>query len=592
MRAENRLLPDWFDRVRTGQIRLPRFQRYEVWGHDEITSLLESTLRGLPAGATLILEVGEEEKFPSRAMSGAPAPTSRCHEHLLDGQQRLTALWKSLYDLYDDRSYFVYFRPDDAHGGREVPCIYGQARWWRGGVRHPVWCDDPVEAHRRGYVPVSLLRPDNRIFRDIRGWCDQACEQDLAASRDLEDVILSLRDRIMQYNLPYLSLPASTPPDVALDVFIKLNTVSVKLSSFDIIVAKFEDKTGQSLRQLANQLTNEVPQVERYLEPEELILGVATMREDMAPTQANYQRLDLPRLSREWPDLIAGVNWGFRFLEEEGIFDGYRLPTVAVVPVLSALYADVPSKLQPDGDGRALVRQYLWRAFFTRRYENSAATRALQDMRGLRRVLNDHADPTVVPVFDEEQYPLPTVEEMMLAGWPKRRETLARAILAVTLRAGARDLVDNEPASGSHVRLREYHHLFPFALLTGDGQMPGTETYRALNCGLFTWESNRVLSAKEPAGYFKEGAKKSLLNPEQIRARLETHLVPVEALNVGGYGRIKDKDDRAEKILVDYNAFLRARAEMLRGPMDALCQGRPWPEAGAAQPSDKRAKAG
>ncbi len=59
MRAENRLLPDWFNRIRSGQIRLPRFQRFEVWGSGEITSLMESVLRGLPAGATLNLEVGD-----------------------------------------------------------------------------------------------------------------------------------------------------------------------------------------------------------------------------------------------------------------------------------------------------------------------------------------------------------------------------------------------------------------------------------------------------------------------------------------------------------------------------------------------------
>ena len=77
MRAENRLLPDWFNRIRCGQIRLPRFQRFEVWGPGEITSLMESVLRGLPAGATLNLEVGDDEKFASREMSGCrPAPPS------------------------------------------------------------------------------------------------------------------------------------------------------------------------------------------------------------------------------------------------------------------------------------------------------------------------------------------------------------------------------------------------------------------------------------------------------------------------------------------------------------------------------------
>lgn len=589
MRAENRLLPDWFKRVRNGQIRLPRFQRYEVWGPGEITSLLESVLRGLPAGATLILQVDGQEQFPSRHMSGAPSPIEGCNEHLLDGQQRITALWKSLYNLYEDRTYFVYYKTDEEHDNRRTACIYSQARWWRDGDRHPLWCDDPREVYARGYMPVSLLSPDSGIFREIRKWCDDATDADLAESRDLEDIILSLRDAIVQYNLPYLALPASTPPDVALDVFIKLNTTSVKLSSFDIIVAKFEDKTGQSLHQMASKLMNEVPQVERYVEPEDLILNVAAMREDHAPAQSSYDRIDLTRLSREWADLMAGVNWALKFLEDEGIFDGARLPSVAVVPVLASLYADLPNALQPDSKGRVLMRKYVWRAFMTRRYENSSSSRSLQDLRALRQVLAEQVDDSIAPIFDDEQFPLPTVEELMLAGWPKRRDTLARAIMAVTLKAGGLDLVDNEPASATHVRLRDYHHLFPFALLTGDGQMPGSETDRALNCALLTWETNRILSAKEPLYYFREGAKRTHVGPQAIRDRMATHLIPVDELSVGGYSQIRDEDDRAEKIRVDYQNFLKARAELMVEPMELLCDGLDWPE--QSQPAKKK-KAG
>ena len=96
MDARNRALPEWFNRIRTGQIRLPRFQRREAWTHSEVADLLDSVFKEQPAGAALILEVGDKEHFTSRAMQGAPDPVERCTEHLLDGQQRLTALWKSL----------------------------------------------------------------------------------------------------------------------------------------------------------------------------------------------------------------------------------------------------------------------------------------------------------------------------------------------------------------------------------------------------------------------------------------------------------------------------------------------------------------
>jgi hypothetical protein len=84
--ANNRLLPLWFTRIETGQLRMPRFQRFEAWGSREVRDLLQAMFRSLPAGALLVLAVGDKEKFISRPMQGAPAPTEKVNEHLLDGQ--------------------------------------------------------------------------------------------------------------------------------------------------------------------------------------------------------------------------------------------------------------------------------------------------------------------------------------------------------------------------------------------------------------------------------------------------------------------------------------------------------------------------
>lgn len=61
MEARNRSLPDWMTRIRTRQIVLPRFQRFEAWSYGQITSLLNTVLKQLPAGAILTLEIGEKE---------------------------------------------------------------------------------------------------------------------------------------------------------------------------------------------------------------------------------------------------------------------------------------------------------------------------------------------------------------------------------------------------------------------------------------------------------------------------------------------------------------------------------------------------
>jgi uncharacterized protein with ParB-like and HNH nuclease domain len=107
MDARNRSLGEWFTRIRTGQVQLPRFQRFEAWGPREVDDLLQTVVDELPAGAVLVLEIGDHAPFRYRPLAGAPEPTERMTELLLDGQQRLTALWRALNEYYPDRSYFI-----------------------------------------------------------------------------------------------------------------------------------------------------------------------------------------------------------------------------------------------------------------------------------------------------------------------------------------------------------------------------------------------------------------------------------------------------------------------------------------------------
>lgn len=134
MHAHDRFLPDWFNRIRSRQLTLPRFQRFIAWGHGEISGLLTTVLRGLPSGAALILEVGDEEKFVSRTMADAPESGGKVTEQLLDGQQRLTALWRSLNDKYLDRTYLVGFEEDPHDSNKQLPVVHGLARWEKN------WC--------------------------------------------------------------------------------------------------------------------------------------------------------------------------------------------------------------------------------------------------------------------------------------------------------------------------------------------------------------------------------------------------------------------------------------------------------------------
>lgn len=578
MHAHDRFLPEWFNRIRSRQITLPRFQRFTAWSHGEVSGLLTTVLRGLPSGATLILEVGDEEKFMSRTMLDAPELGEKVTEQLLDGQQRLTALWRSLNDKYTDRTYLIGFEEDPSDGSATLPCVYGQARWIKNGSRYPFWVENPRECWSRGFIPITLLRPED-MEDVIDQWVEKAIPDDVTDKfqtyKSVKKIINDLRIRVREFNLPYLALPAKTPKEVALDVFIKMNTSSVHLSTYDIVVALVEEETGKSLHEHVDALRMSVSRASEYADLPSLVLDVVALRQDRIPSQAGYRGIDYTRMLDEWDTVVWGIKGMVSFLEDETIFDAQRLPSYTAIPIIAALWEHLPTQPDKLGNARLLLRKFLWRAFLTSRYEQSSTSNALQDYRGLRKILCEGATDDVVPIFNQESYPLPTKEMVLQADWPKRKTILGRGVLALQIKCGAVDLADGTRATidsiTSKERPREYHHLFPAATLD-DAGIPDEQIFRALNCALVTWRTNRTISNTDPITYLKERSDNCALGEEELKHRLRTHLIPYSQLAVG-YNGMSD-DERRANVKDDYDTFLSTRAEMLAKAAHRACEGK------------------
>lgn len=530
---------------------LPRFQRFEAWSHWQITGLLNNVLHGLPAGAVLILEIGDKEPFLSRPVVGAPETGGRITEHLLDGQQRITALWRSLNDHYKDRSYFVDLGEDEDGA---APCfIASYGRWEKNGQRYPLWLDDPVSVWKKRMVPVPLLRPDNDAEASLEEWAEAASERDHGVEREIIREANRLRQKFATFNIPFLSLPSSTSNETALNVFIQMNTSASPLTAYDIVVAQVEAAAGRSLHELTDRLRQEAPAIEEFISPPDLMLAVSALLQDKVPNKSTYLSEGFSsHLVDVWDRTVAGVTRAISFLEEEKLFDGKRLPTDVVLYPLAALWSQVADGLDGEGEARHVLRRYLWRAFCTDRYERTSATRALTDFRQLSIFLGRGRE-TPVDIFDDQKHPLPRIEEIKLAGWPVRKDRLARAILAVSLRLGGLDFADGSPVSRASLKKREYHHLFPNAWLSRAGYGE-EEIFRSLNCGLVSWRTNRTISDKSPSQYLRDRMEATSLGEAAVRQRLESHLIPFDPINAESY-----------------EDFLHERAKLVLDQMKQLC---------------------
>ena len=84
--------------INKGKIQLPDFQRGWVWDDDRIKGIIASVAKSFPIGAVMLLETGNETiRFKTKPIEGAPDANGKVPEMLiLDGQQRLTALYQAI----------------------------------------------------------------------------------------------------------------------------------------------------------------------------------------------------------------------------------------------------------------------------------------------------------------------------------------------------------------------------------------------------------------------------------------------------------------------------------------------------------------
>lgn len=590
-KAHDRSLGEWFHDIQRGSIKLPRFQRMEAWDRNRITSFLDTVINNLPMGVVLILQVdgNDNEKFVSRYISSAePEKAGTVTQHLLDGQQRLTAFWRAMHNSYEYETFFVYhpeFDPRAEKAGEEVQ-VFMKPRWYdKHGRRMPLWADDPRYTLERGLFPMALLRPGD-ISAEVTQWLDEATchlepadgEEDamtkfkayMAMKDKLRAQVNLLRERVTHFNLPYLALPSSTPKEVALQVFINMNTNSKPLSLYDIIVAEVESVAGSSLHDLEIRLDSHCPYAKRYAELRDLILSTSALLQDKVPNNRGMIEMNKQALVDNWHHLERGLERMAAFLGSQGIHDAARLPTNAVLPVIAACYELIPDDGDYRGKAETLLQRYLWSAFFTDRYENSSSSRAYADFKALKSVLQnqqfDESHIAQIPVMDRFQYPLATKDELKAAGWPKAVGIEARGIMAVTTYLEAKDFADNQPASYANLQKREYHHVFPDALLQ-EAEIP---SFLALNCALITWKTNRVIGRKDPLAYLQERVEWA--GEDTVRQRMKTHLIDYELMAKGGYGDLQQPGahDRLKK---DFERFLDDRAGRVAKVVECLAAG-------------------
>ncbi len=522
--------------INRGAVQLPRFQRQVVWSHELVEGFLQAILDKHPLGVFLVLEVNpHKQPFKIRPIDGASNGSERCRQHLLDGQQRLTALWSAFMARHASHAFYIEYEKDI--NDIKQPVEVAKAVSKKGRDKNIL--GNPAQEYAKHWIPIEVVSP-----AEVGGvqaaieWRKRALQDvdDDAARIRVETLIERLRSHISSTPIPYFSLPQETSEQDAIEIFIRTNSSSVRLTQYDLAVAQMEEKTDESLEEKKEDLIRRVPLI-GALEGEnsvgDLILKLQCLREQKKPTLSSYRHLDFSDLNAAWETIVEGVDWAVRLLDDIHIRRQNRLPTAVPLRVLPLLAAHIPKAGAPRDRAMRLVRRYLWAAFLTDRYDRQANDRLKQDYDMLGGLLCSKRDVgPETPILEGADSP--TADELQAAGWPGRKSRLGRAVLAACSLEGAHDVGSNDRLTDSGAV--DLHHIFPKAILRAHD---GADPHLAMNCMLMHSPTNREWSKRLPGDYLihtikAAGASAAVLADAEaarrVAERLNTHCVPPDEL--------------------------------------------------------------
>ena len=511
-------LLDLLDRIHSGDMVLPDFQRDFVWEPSATQALIVSIANNYPAGS--ILRVRDRQRaFSSREFEGAPTPTTEHTFLVLDGQQRLTSLYQAFYGVGDHRYYLDIRALID---GADFEDAIDYLRRSKGAVAKREAFELQAE---QLLMPLSMLHKGSTGFSK---WASQVARTRQGAERDqLEDQLDELQaqwiNRIDQYVFPVVTLSADTEPAALCTIFETLNRTGVKLSVFELLTARFWSH-DLKLRELWEQARSDHPLIALFdVDPYYVLMAIA-LASGKTPSckRGDVLNLTAEQVTIWWQPVIDGLALSLTILHDDcWVLQPKWLPfNTMLSPMAAALARAGASKGVAVGAQREQIKRWFWCSAFSQAYEKSPNTQSGRDVGELIPWLSDPEAPAPENVrqfrFNPEQ----------LRDVTPRQRSLYRATICLILASGDRPLDFHSRAVLNDQLLTtsgiDDHHIFPAKFLEDRG-FDTRQRDCVLNRCLIDSATNQRISCNAPSTYMAE------LRDEPgfpMQAVLSSHLIP------------------------------------------------------------------
>jgi hypothetical protein len=478
------------DEIARGEVLLPEIQRAYVWKGPQVAKLVDSLYREYPAGQILLWDTIE---LPiTRNLSGVetpPLPSAGRPKIVLDGQQRLTSLYKALGQAREPID--VIFNLETEQFQLYLRRLSADPRW------------------------VSVRRVINGELHDLdilqRMEDAGLIKRGDSRSKTFLDRLQHLR-RIGEYKFP-IEIFRSDDYEQVTELFVRINSSGTRLRAAELVLAQLALRLPGALVEKFEDAAEEYEDVGYNLDSRLLVrvlIAVGTAQSRFRYLTEFWKKTPI-EIEQVWTRARRGLDAAVNFARQNGRFESSEwLQSLNVLVPLTVFFERHPA-ITPEVEDRLLTWFYL--AALRSRYTGSGETamdediKAVLDMDPVTRLLAN-----VLPAGSQAAV---TADEFDDAGW---RNPLFPLTYAAARRRGAKDwftglgLATDVVGSDHSI---EVHHVFPKALLKRAGERRKDRDEIA-NLAFLTARPNKKISNKPPAEYLAEIADQ---NPERLVAQ-------------------------------------------------------------------------
>ncbi|MCX8254510.1 hypothetical protein RHAL1_03741 [Beijerinckiaceae bacterium RH AL1] len=502
--------------IRACKMVLPQFQRDFVWHPSAVIKLLNSLFNGYPIGALLLME--NNENYDYRPIDGVPPKDVKNEGEtvlVLDGQQRLTACFRAFFGTQEisfkhpGRYYFrysAYVEMVEESDDFENSSIEDLIIFLRPAQIAKMGLHNTAKEISDGLFPLDILFGEPRgsnyadwlnnfNFMTSGGNREEFTKLSRVSSKFQTDFI----EKVTAYQVNFEKITRETRSDVICTVFETINTTGVKLTVFDLLVAKcfkndirLRDKLDDALARFSNIrffdesgtsiATTQLPKLIGLLHNGQCKKG-------------DILRLKPEVIKENWDTAISAMDRMLGLMKDEmGCLKREFLPSVDAIAPLAIILGDLNFNRAAHMDA---FKKVYWCIVFSQYLSGAPESKSA-------RLLREWKDVYWNKTAREDDFLRSfafTIDEITDA---TRASAVYKGIMTLLIARGARDFSPKlQELRGARNKVIEDHHIFPQQFLrTFD--IKGARANGILNRTPIFADTNRYISSTAPEVYFED----------------------------------------------------------------------------------------